>query len=266
MTDKWTDRLSEYLDGELTPAETAALEAHLPDCAECTRTLEQLRAVVFRATQVVDRPPENDLWQGIAARIAQPADVSTVEILPQPRHRRVSFSIPQLAAASITLILLSSATMYLMLQRRPEANQQGQVAQTTPTNQNAAPTSLTPVATTPAPAPARDTELAPARPRSLAAPQTARAVSTRGTVIETDYTAAISELEAALRQNRARLDTATVRVLETNLRAIDNAIAEARDALATDPGNTYLNRYLDRTLQRKIQLLRRATGIVRARS
>ena len=44
----WTDRLSDYLDGELPPAERNSLEAHLETCAECARVLEELRTVVSR--------------------------------------------------------------------------------------------------------------------------------------------------------------------------------------------------------------------------
>ena len=47
--DRWMDRLSEYLDGELAPEERRELEAHLARCATCKRTLEDLRAVVARA-------------------------------------------------------------------------------------------------------------------------------------------------------------------------------------------------------------------------
>ena len=42
--DRWMDRLSEYLDGELTPEERRELEAHLAECASCRTTLEELRA------------------------------------------------------------------------------------------------------------------------------------------------------------------------------------------------------------------------------
>jgi len=81
-----------------------------------------------------------------------------------------------------------------------------------------------------------------------------------------NYNVAINEMAAALQTGRAQLDSSTVRVLETNLRAIDSAINEARNALARDPGNPYLNRYLDETMQKKIQLLRRATEVVRAQT
>jgi hypothetical protein len=81
-----------------------------------------------------------------------------------------------------------------------------------------------------------------------------------------NYETAIDELESALASGRSSLDTTTVRVLEKNLRTIDVAIAEARQALTRDPGNPYLNQYLDKTMQRKVQLLRRATGILRAQT
>ncbi|MGH7644281.1 MAG: anti-sigma factor family protein, partial [Gemmatimonadales bacterium] len=70
MTDQWTDRLSDYLDGHLATAERAALEVHLPDCAACRSTLAELRRVVMRARTLEDRPPAGDLWPGIATRIA----------------------------------------------------------------------------------------------------------------------------------------------------------------------------------------------------
>jgi len=219
--DNWTDRLSEYLDGDLTAHESEALEAHLLTCADCGETLQQLRAVVARAQQVMDAPPHNDLWTGINERIAlQTRD----EVIAKPA-RRLSVSISQAVAAGIALMLISATTMYLMLSR----NMTQQIAQ------NAAST-------------ASDVRTVSDKP-----------------VLE-NYSFAISELESALKSNRSQLDTTTVRVLETNLHTIDKAIMDARAALAHDPGNTYLNHYLDQTVQKKIQLLRRAAGIVRAQT
>jgi hypothetical protein len=220
MIDKWTDRLSDYIDGELTAAEAEALEAHLLECADCGRTVHELRAVVARAGQVIDRPPANDLWPGIAVRIAE-----TEQGVEAPAKRRVSFSIPQLAAASVALMLMSAGTMYLMLNERQQ-----------------------PVA------------------QVIEQPANQGAVTSVGARTAANYNDAIDELETALENGRTQLDSSTVRVLETNLRAIDIAIADARLALSRDPDNQYLNRYLDQTIQRKVQLLRRATGILRAQT
>ncbi len=69
MNDVWTDRLSDYLDGELSERDCRALERHLGECAECEATLAELRSVVGEARLLADEPPEVDLWPAIAARI-----------------------------------------------------------------------------------------------------------------------------------------------------------------------------------------------------
>ena len=78
------------------------------------------------------------------------------------------------------------------------------------------------------------------------------------------YDVAIRELEAVLAAERGDLDTATVRALETSLRIIDAAIERARAALARDPNDVYLNGHLRSTLDRKLDLLRRAALLPRA--
>ncbi len=111
MNDQWTDRLSEYLDGELDDAERVALEAHLATCVDCTTVLADLRRVVGRAQALDDRPPARDLWPGIAARIG----VSTDDLAKRRARRRVSFTVPQLIAASVTLVALSAGVARLVL-------------------------------------------------------------------------------------------------------------------------------------------------------
>ena len=76
-----------------------------------------------------------------------------------------------------------------------------------------------------------------------------------------EYDAAVAALEQELAARRSSLDSATVAVLEENLRIIDEAIEEARAALERDPGNTYLNQHLAQTMWGKVRLLRRATGL-----
>jgi anti-sigma factor RsiW len=113
MNDQWTDRLSEYLDGELDSQQHAALEAHLGTCADCRATLAELRRVVARAKGLEDRPPRADLWPGVAERIGS----EKVVALPARHARRFSFSVPQLIAASIALALVSGGGMWLALHR-----------------------------------------------------------------------------------------------------------------------------------------------------
>jgi hypothetical protein len=228
MSDQWTDRLSEYLDDELPPDERAALEAHLRRCAACGAVLADLKRVVNRARGLEDRLPERDLWPGIAARIgASSGEVPVVSLAAERGRRRWSFSMPQLIAAGLALMALSGGAAWLLH---------------------------------PGPTPsvaARDTTV----PTPGAVYVDTRARATRQT-----YAAAVADLERVLEQGRGRLDTTTVRVIERNLATIDSAIAQAQRALAADSANVYLNSHLAETMQRKLELLRRAAALVSSMS
>lgn len=99
MNENWTDRLSEYLDGELDPAGNEALESRLADDAELRATLDELRAVKSVAAGQVDTSPAADLWPGISHRIA--TDVTVTH-----RRRTIIVTIPQFAAAAGVMLLL----------------------------------------------------------------------------------------------------------------------------------------------------------------
>ena len=68
-------------------------------------------------------------------------------------------------------------------------------------------------------------------------------------------------MEKALKAGRGKLDPSTVAVVEHNLQIIDQAINQAREALAGDPANTYLSSHLVEARRRKLDLLRRATAL-----
>jgi hypothetical protein len=137
MNDPWIDRLSEYVDGELAAAESRQLEAHLAECAECSATVEELRRVAARAATLGDRPPTADLWPGIAERIgAEAPEAATLTDLGSYRdrkrsglgRRRFTFSLPQLAAASVALMVLSGGTAWLMSRTAQPAEEAPRVA------------------------------------------------------------------------------------------------------------------------------------------
>jgi hypothetical protein len=113
MNDMWTNRLSEYLDGELDNAERVALEAHLETCGHCYATLGELRQVITRAQSLQDTPPAKDLWLGIRAGIAGSGAV--VDRPVRRDRRRFSLTIGQLLAASIALVALSSGGAWMAL-------------------------------------------------------------------------------------------------------------------------------------------------------
>ncbi|MEP6917492.1 MAG: zf-HC2 domain-containing protein [Acidobacteriota bacterium] len=119
-TDAFTDRLSDYLDGELEAGEHAAVDVHLAGCAGCRDVLQELRAVMARAVVLTDQPPAQDLWNGIVARI-KPAE----RVSPFRRFfstRRFSFTLPQLAAAALALMVLSGGLVWIARSGDPRAD------------------------------------------------------------------------------------------------------------------------------------------------
>ena len=235
----WTDRLSDYLAGELEAADLEAVEHHLGECGSCRRVLEELRGVIAQAGALPDLDPPRDLWAGIAATIRAPVDEvvtgATVIALPTrgadrahgtdirtANSVRIAFSLPQLAAASIALIAISAATTWVA---GPGLGVDR----------------------------AQDPALPPAGAVTLVSdvPGPSRGLSTE-----------LSALEETLVSAFATLDPNTVRVLERNLTVIEQAIADSRQALAQDPGNEFLTDHLDRGYQRKLTYLRDVARLV----
>jgi anti-sigma factor RsiW len=116
MKHQWTDRLSEYLDDELDAAARSAVEAHLRECEQCRSDLRQLEAVVARARALTDRPPAVDLWPAIAQRLGTGGE-SVTDLTQRRARRRIAFSVPQLAAAGVALMLLSAGAVWLTVTR-----------------------------------------------------------------------------------------------------------------------------------------------------
>jgi anti-sigma factor RsiW len=227
MDDRWTDRLSEYLDGELPETERVALEAHLSSCPQCSAVLADLRLVVRRAHALTPLEPRHDLWPAIARRIGAtpPAGTEIVDLTTRrSARRRWAFSLPQLAAAGLALMTLSGGTVWLL-------------------NQPAKPGALAAVDTIP-------TGMTPVVAVGLK-PNAAQS-----------YAAAVADLERVLAEGRGKLDPTTIKVIEQNLAAIDRAIAEAQRALDADSANLYLNTHLAETMRRKLDLLRQAAALV----
>lgn len=225
MTDRWTDSLSDYLDGELTAAEGRAIEQHLDACEECRLLLAQLRRVRNEARALADPPVPDDLWAGIASRIGPAGSASSriaepARVLHLPA-RRPAFAWGWAMAAGIALLLVSAVALVLTT-RAPERGAAPMLA-------------------------AGD----------AAGSGTAELASFDAAQVESE----IAELQAALEKGRGRLDPKTVAVLEKNLTLIRQATEDAKRALAADPANQDLQNYFASTVHRKLDLMRRATSM-----
>ena len=234
--EEWTTQLSDYLDDELSADERNAVEAHLRICAPCAALLNDLKRVIARAQSVEARPPQADLWAGIADRLdaADPA-ATPGQVMRFARRdaRRFAFTLPQLAAAAALLMAVSGGIAWQAAHRSAEASRDG--------------------ATTGSASTAEREALAE-RPIVLGSSPTVENVS----LADAQYDAAVTDLEKALKAGRGRLDASTIAVVQHNLQIIDQAINQAREALVTDPANSYLSGHLVEARRRKLDLLRRA--------
>jgi anti-sigma factor RsiW len=221
MNDQWTNRLSEYLDDELGAAERRELESHLATCDHCATTLAELRRVVGRAQALDDRPPSRDLWPGIAARIGVSTDLTA-----RRARRRISFTVPQLVAAGITLVVLSaSVARFASSPRRAPAPRSGAGGGLV-----------------------------------VEAAIWSKADSSADLAVD-QLRLALSE-----GQRTGRISATTAHKLEHSLAVIDSAIAEARRALVNDPESAYLNHHFADTMRHKLEFLREANRIAAART
>ena len=219
------DQLSDYIDGELGAEASAEVERHLGACADCRAIAMELRAVALRAGSLVDTPPQQDLWGSIASRLGARGAGSVTPFQARAR-RRFSFTLPQLAAAGIALMVLSGGMVWLAKSGDPRAD---------------------------FPAISAD--------RTLLPDVTSLPIAAPASRVDPHYEGAVEDLEQTLARGRAQLDPETVRVLEQNLQSIDAAIEQCRQALDKDPANSYLNNHLAAARQRKLALLRRATAL-----
>jgi hypothetical protein len=79
--------------------------------------------------------------------------------------------------------------------------------------------------------------------------------------VDRNYVSTVAELRATLDAQRPALSPSTVRAVERSLAVIDSAIAEAREALASDPANQALVDILSAHYERKVDLLQRASEL-----
>jgi hypothetical protein len=80
---------------------------------------------------------------------------------------------------------------------------------------------------------------------------------------ENTYLRNVAVLQDILDQREAALAPETVAQLKASLRTIDEAILEARNALARDPANKMLIEMLSGTYRQKVDLLRRTMEMTR---
>ncbi|MDQ6770817.1 MAG: zf-HC2 domain-containing protein [Gemmatimonadota bacterium] len=218
--------LDDYVTGELTEEARAPVEEHIAGCEMCSAEVASLKRILARAEELPKEiDPPADAWLGIRSVIARE------ESAARAGTSRSRFGAGQrpymLAAAAVLVAVLSSAGTALYL------------------NQHTAGAS------------SRDTAASTSGSETTPASLAAFAIE------ENNYLRTAAMLQDMLDQQEGSLAPETVAQLKASLRTIDEAILEARNALARDPANKMLVEMLSASYRQKVDLLRRTTELTR---
>jgi len=228
MHTTYRESIQELIDGTIGAIRRAELERHLADCAECRSFLADMEAI-RKATDSLDplEPPDG-VWLQIAGRLRQEG---RVQAPPAPMPSRA----PRYAVLAIaaSLVLAVGVAIGLLVTQYRNAG-----------------------------SPAPTTASAPPSPGTPAETVDVGSVEAEFRLAEQHYQNAIAKLEQAARLDQAAsgagdnaLDAQTAAMLQKNLQVIDQAIAESRAALRSEPLSASARDSLFDALKRKVALL-----------
>lgn len=213
--------LHDYVDGELSEPDRAALEERLRTELPLRREHDALaRTVKALGTLPSEARPPQETWPAIAAR---------ARLAPVRAGRVAHVRVPRLAAAAVALIALSATATWLALREGASSG--------------AAPYS------------------------EFAATFHADAVfedHPGAQALLAEYEASTGALAEILEEGAQVLSPETLSALRRAMETVDRAIAEARGALAADPGSEELVRILMTNMRRRLELLRSAAIAVQS--
>ncbi len=217
--------LDDYVTGELTEDARGPVADHIAECNICAAEVESLNGILARAAELPKAiEPPPEAWLNIRASIERDSEaVATHQETSESFWRRPYV----LAAAVILVAVLSSGGTALYLNSR---NAESASARATARNS-----------------------------ANGAAPATFVAF----TIEENNYLRNVAVLQDLLDQQEASLAPETVAQLKASLRTIDEAILEARNALARDPANKMLIQMLSGNYRQKMDLMRRTAEMTR---
>jgi anti-sigma-K factor RskA len=217
--------LDDYVTGDLTEDARGPVADHIAACTICAEEVESLKGILAQAADLPKTiEPPAEAWLNIRAAIERDKEaVATHQGTTETIWRRSYV----LAAAVVLAAVLSSSGTALYLN-------------------------------------SRNTDSASARATaSNAANGAAPATFVAFTIEENTYLRNVAVLQDLLDQREASLAPETVAQLKASLRTIDEAILEARNALARDPANKMLIEMLSGTYRQKMDLMRRTAEMTR---
>ncbi|HVL69092.1 MAG TPA: zf-HC2 domain-containing protein [Vicinamibacterales bacterium] len=228
----YREAIQDLADGTLGPVRRAALQLHLDHCDACRALADDMQKIRAAAESLDDVRPPDHVWMQIAGRLRQEGRV-TATVQPRARHMAV-------LAMAAALVLAVGASLYLLFPGR-DTSAPGGAAST--------------VAGDPASGdPAGGGNAAPVDP--------VQSVGEEFRLAEQHLQAGIAKLQEAAKADPNAIDPQTAATLQKNLAIIDQAIAESREALSTEPQSALARESLFDALRQKVTLLQNTIALM----
>ena len=216
---QYNDAIQELADGTLGPVRRAELQTHLDQCDDCRAVAADLQKIRAAASSLEAMAPPPRIWASIASELRK-------EGMRTPRRRAASMAMLAIAAS---LVLVIGGALY-MLQSSRDSRPPQQAAG------GAAPAGAVPGG-------------------NAASPDPVQSINDDLTAAVHHYESAIATLEQAVKSDSGAIDPQVAAVLQKNVPVIDQAIAETKSALKSEPENAPARESLFEALRKKVSLL-----------
>jgi anti-sigma factor RsiW len=214
-----TPQLSLFIDGGLDAEARAAVAAHVEGCASCRGLARDLERVRAAGRQLEPIEPPAHVWLEVAGQIRL-GSTPVAPVPPRPAPARPSRgALAQWFGLAAALVVITIGAYFFVREPLPGDG-------------------------------------APAATAGNAAPAgSVESVAEQLRLAMQHYENAITELETLAQRADGSLDPAIALTLQQNIRAIDRAIAESREALTDDPESQPARESLFDALRRKVSVL-----------
>ena len=213
-----TERLSAFVDGELSAVEAAAVRTHAAGCTNCTAAIEELRALVTQARALDVPEPPPTLWPSIEGELERRERFAWLKISPWR-----TFGFGALAGAVAVAVVLVALPAVYKQRNGPPASPPG-------------------------------AELVVASSAAAADPLLHEA-ETEFAEAAAAYERSIEKLRGLLAREEARWSPHERSRMAERIDRLDEAIARSRELARRTPGDSAGNEQLFAAYQQKIAFL-----------
>jgi len=223
--EKYLNSIHERVDGTIGSIRRAELEIHLGECEACRALLSDLQRIHDAAAALPGLAAPDRVWLQIAGRLRMEGRIREETPVARAAGRRYAV---WLAVAAALVIAAGSAALLLVPRRAP----------------------------------------APAQTASTQAPRTTAVETSPADAVnaveaaQAQFEKAIADLEKVAKANQQTLDPGTSATIEKNLGIIDQAIADNRAAVKSEPASVAARETLFDALRQKVSLLQDTISLI----